>query len=116
VSAGADNDVRVWDTTTGECLHVLRGHTGSVFAAVFHPDGTRIASGSRDRAIRIWDTVSGAELARLPGHTDYVFSLQFSPDGASLASGSGDHTVRLWDTFPVARRLQKRARWIYDQK
>jgi WD40 repeat protein len=109
VSAGDDRDVRTWDTTTGECLGVMRGHTGAVFAAVFHPDGTRIASAGRDRTIRIWDAVSGVELARLQGHSDYVFSLQFSPDGATLASGSGDYTVRLWDTFPVARRLQKRA-------
>jgi WD40 repeat protein len=75
---------------------------------VFHPDGSRIASGGHDRSICIRDTASGEELVRLPGHSSYVFSLAFSPDGETLVSGSGDSTVRLWDTFPVARRLQAR--------
>ncbi len=84
------------------------GHTDAVFAAVFHPDGTRIATGGRDRAIRIWDTATGDELVRLAGHTDYVFTLAFSPDGATLLSGSGDGTVRLWDTAPLRERQKAR--------
>jgi WD40 repeat protein len=90
--------------------HGSSGHTDEVFAAVFHPDGGRIAAAGRDRVIRIWDPASGAELARLQGHTNSVFSLAFSPDGTTLVSGSGDYSVRLWDTFPVARRIQARAR------
>jgi hypothetical protein len=30
---------------------VLPGHTGEVFAAAFHPDGTRLATAGRDPAI-----------------------------------------------------------------
>ena len=110
VSASRDRTVRLWDAATGNCLRVFRAHTDEVFAAVFHPDGSRIASAGRDRVIRIWDPASGAELARLQGHADYVFSLAFNPDSTTLVSGSGDYSVRLWDTFPVARRLQVRAR------
>ena len=67
-----------------------------VFAVVFHPDGTRIASGGRDRAVRLWDVASGQEVAHLPGHTSYVWSLAFSPDGKTLVSGSGDASVRAY--------------------
>jgi hypothetical protein len=35
---------------SGAC-QVLPGHTGEVFAAAFHPDGTRLATVGRDRAI-----------------------------------------------------------------
>ena len=79
-----------------------------MFAAVFHPDGKRLASAGRDRAIWLWDLATGQEVARLEGHTNYVFSLAFSPDGNSLVSGSGDGTVRIWDTEPPARRHQAR--------
>jgi WD40 repeat protein len=90
-----------------EC-QVLRGHTDEVFAAAFHPDGTRLATAGRDRAFLLWDLARGEEVARLPGHTSYVWSLAFSPDGATLASGSGDFTVRLWDTEPLKTRYEAR--------
>jgi hypothetical protein len=79
-----------------------------VFTAVFHPDGTRIASGGRDRAVWLWDPASDQEVARLPGHTSYIWSLAFSRDGHTLVSGSGDSTVRLWDTEPLRVRYQAR--------
>jgi WD40 repeat protein len=100
--------VRLWDTTTREQLAILVGHTDEVFAAVFHPDGQRVASAGRDRAILLWDVETGAEVNRLQGHRNYIFSLAFSPDGSTLASGSGDATVRLWDTAPLAERLEAR--------
>jgi WD domain, G-beta repeat len=87
---------------------VLHGHTGEVFAAAFHPDGTRLATTGRDRAIWLWDVVRGEAVARLPGHTSYVWSLAWSPDGRTLASGSGDFMVRLWDTAPLKTRYQAR--------
>jgi hypothetical protein len=87
---------------------VPRGHTDEVFAAAFHPDGTRLATAGRDRAIWLWDLATGQEVARLQGHTSYVWSLAFSPDGATLVSGSGDFTVRLWDTAPLKVRYQAR--------
>jgi hypothetical protein len=37
-----------------------------VFTALFHPDGTRIASGGRDRAVWLWDPDSSQEVAHLP--------------------------------------------------
>jgi hypothetical protein len=87
---------------------VLRGHTDEVFAAAFHPDGTRLATGGRDRAIWLWDLQRGEDVARLTGHTSYIWSLAFSPDGKTLVSGSGDSTVRLWDTAPLRTRYQAR--------
>jgi hypothetical protein len=79
-----------------------------VFAAAFHPDGTRLATAGRDRAVWLWDVARGEQVARLQGHTSYVWSLAWSPDGATLASGSGDFTVRLWDTAPLKARYHAR--------
>ena len=35
VSAGDDTNMRVWNTSTGECLLTLTGHTASVYSVVF---------------------------------------------------------------------------------
>ena len=108
MSASSDRTVRLWDAATGECLRDFGGHTDEVFAAVFHPEGTRIASAGRDRAVWLWDPESGQEVAHLAGHTSYLWSLAFSPDGNTLVSGSGDSTVRLWDTEPLKTRYEAR--------
>jgi WD40 repeat protein len=106
-SCGNDGRVRVWKIDSGEC-QALSGHTDAVYAAAFHPGGTRLATAGRDRSIWLWDLATGQEVARLQGHTNYVWSLTFSSDGATLASGSGDLTVRLWDTVPLALRHRAR--------
>src|SRR5262249_45462945 len=99
--------VRLWQIDSGAC-RMLHGHTDDVFAAAFHPDGRRLATGGRDRAVWLWDLERGEDVARLQGHTSFVWSLAFSPDGKTLASGSGDATVRLWDTAPLKKRNDAR--------
>ncbi|KAF2840255.1 HET-domain-containing protein [Patellaria atrata CBS 101060] len=67
-----------WDA----CRSTLEGHTSSVNAVAFSPDGQVVASASGDRT----------------GHTGWVSAVAFSPDGQVVASASYDRTVRLWDS------------------
>src|SRR5262245_1175769 len=78
----------------------LPGHTDTVWAVVFSPDGRKLATGGRDLKIRLWDVANRRQITALEGHTAPIKSLAFSPDGALLASGSDDHTVKLWNTSP----------------
>jgi WD40 repeat protein len=74
----------------------IKGHTNSVHAVAFSPDGRVLATGSEDESIRIWDTATGEYKDRIT-HTDPVYCLTFSPDGKTLASGGADKAVTLWD-------------------
>ena len=78
------------DTATGNRLVQLQGHTDSVTALAFTPDGQRLARASADQTIRLWDLTRGQEVLTLHGHTDKVTALAFSPDGKHLASGCED--------------------------
>jgi WD40 repeat protein/serine/threonine protein kinase/predicted alpha/beta-hydrolase family hydrolase len=91
-----DDTVRVWDLRSGDCRHVLRGHSSWVTATAFRADERFAVTGSHDRTIRIWDLADGTCVHTLRGHTPDALAL--SDDGRHLLSGDAfDGTVRFWD-------------------
>ena len=106
--------LRLWDTETGELKATLTAdeqkdtpivYSRELNMAVFSPDGTTLASGSRKDTVNLWDAETGEHKRTFTGHSDpvsadwdYVSSVVFSPDGVTLAGGSETNTVWLWDT------------------
>ncbi|KAI9665427.1 MAG: hypothetical protein M1829_005706 [Trizodia sp. TS-e1964] len=93
VSGGCDRDVRVWDMSTGESTHILRGHTSTVRCLKMSDANTAI-SGSRDTTLRIWDIRTGLCKNILVGHQASVRCLEIKGD--IIVSGSYDTTARVW--------------------
>ena len=91
-----NNTVRLLDSADLKFDKKLTGHTGSVYAAAFSPDGKTIATGSYDASVRLWKVESGRLLQVLKGHSESVTCVRFSPDGKTVASGGYDTRVKLW--------------------
>ena len=75
----------------------VTGHSRSVSAVAWSPDGSKLVSGSQDETVKVWDVASGLEVCTLRGHEEDVNSVAWSPDGSKLVSGSEDMTVKVWD-------------------
>ncbi|MES2208009.1 MAG: pentapeptide repeat-containing protein [Pseudomonadota bacterium] len=114
VSAMWDNTLKVWDTDSGECIKVLKGHTQWIRGCAVSSDGKLIASASEDHTLRLWDTNTGECIRILEGHTMMVRSCSFSPDGRLLVSASWDQTLRLWnvETGECLRVMSRHKRGI----
>ncbi|MCH5312188.1 MAG: TIR domain-containing protein [Prevotella sp.] len=95
VSASWDKTIRIWDTYTGECLHIIE-EPDEVNYAIFSKNEHYIISASENNLIRIWDTNSWQCLHVLKGHKSSVNSICVSPDDKYLVSASKDNTLRIW--------------------
>ncbi|HEX3147231.1 MAG TPA: pentapeptide repeat-containing protein, partial [Gemmataceae bacterium] len=84
---------------------VVTGHTSSVRACAWSPDGTRIVSGSGDTSLKVWDAATGTCRLTLQGHTTSVTACAWSPDGTRIVSGSDDNSLKVWDAATGTCRL-----------
>ena len=98
LTAGSDGTARIWRLTgnAAETEFVLRGHSQSVYRAIWSPDERFIATASQDYLVRLWEGSTGRALTALGTHTKEVYDIAFSPDGAYLMSGSEDGTAHIY--------------------
>jgi WD40 repeat protein len=130
VTASLDKTARIWDADTGKQFLTLAGHTCSVVAAGFSPDGRRVltrgdgtdhtftvtpdrvdhqvkgpdSTTAEDMAARLWDADTGKERTPLrwpKGDIGFVQTAVFSPDGSRvLTAGVRGMATGVTSTYP----------------
>ncbi len=83
-------DVLLFETTNGQLLRRLNGHTKEVTYVSFLPSssGPRAVSSSNDNTTTLWDLSSGQRLRQTLPHEKDVLGLAVSPDGSMIATRS----------------------------
>jgi WD40 repeat protein len=96
-SGGGEQEVHLWDVSTGTLQRPHTGHHDRVECVAFAPDGKTIVTGGADRALYLWDAATGKLLRPLIGHDSGLTAVAFSGDGKQLASADAGGTLRIWD-------------------
>jgi WD40 repeat protein/serine/threonine protein kinase len=92
----ANNDIVLWELTSGKRKLTLSGHEDDIYCLAFSPDGKFLVTGSVDRSVRRWDVVTGRQL-NIVHHRRDVTGVTYSCDGSSVVSGSNDGHAIVWD-------------------
>ncbi len=107
-SGGTDENIKLWDVSTGECLKTFTEHPEQMRAVAFSSQGKILACACDDPTVSLWKLSTNQCYKILHGHSGRVLSAVFGPRSKILASASSDKTVKLWDvsTGECLRTLQ----------
>jgi WD40 repeat protein/uncharacterized caspase-like protein len=89
---GRDDNVSLWDTTSGRLLRKLPADSRAVHDIALSPNGRVLVTAGGERTIKVWNTDNG-QLQRTIN--EEAASLAFSPGGRMLAFSGRDHGIAL---------------------
>ena len=100
-SAGADNTLRQWDTTTGKATRSYSGSNKPLVSLAASADGKRLVAATSDNRILGWPLTANAALGAVPGDLAIttpaaIADVAISGDGTVIASAGADNVVSLW--------------------
>ena len=126
MSASDDQTIRIWNSTSRNCIAILTGHSHFVMSAQFHPKDDLVVSASMDQTVRVWD-ISGLRKGTpnqgqgnfetfdtfstvkyvLEGHDRGVNYAIFHPSLPLIISAADDRVIKIW-------RMSETKAWEVD--
>jgi WD40 repeat protein len=111
----ADKTIEIWDTTNGNLVKVLNGHSDSVSEVSFSMRNDILASVSDDRTVRLWDLTTNSQSGESQRERRAVRSIEFSPNRKIAASVSDE--ICLWNVETGAlRHVLDKGRSVFDSR
>ncbi|MBX3062271.1 MAG: PD40 domain-containing protein [Anaerolineae bacterium] len=92
----ADKWVNIWDTSSWKIVSRIGYDAAGILDVAWHPDGTKIATGSADGVASIIDVTTGADTLSIQTGALNIVSLAWDPTGDRLATASSDGIIRVW--------------------
>ncbi|KAL6798148.1 vegetative incompatibility protein HET-E-1 [Trichoderma sp. SZMC 28012] len=80
LSSTHDCKVNIWDMATYDCIMTLSGHSATISAISFAPNG-KLVSASDDNTLKLWDIATGRCTETLKGYDTRVSAINFAQDG-----------------------------------
>ena len=79
-SGSLDGTIKLWDTSSGQLIRTLTGHTGYIYYSLdIMANGgggqTTLVSGSTDRTLKIWNWSNGQVLSTTESQGRGIYSL-----------------------------------------
>lgn len=95
-TASFDNDVRLWSTSSGTCVHVLSRHTQPVYSISFSPSSSYLASGSLAGKLYVWNVEEGKVEKSHSGKGD-IFEVTWNGEETRLAACYSSNVISVVD-------------------
>jgi WD40 repeat protein/predicted Ser/Thr protein kinase len=90
---------RLWSLADGKEEGTFTGHSGTLTALAYSPDGKRLLSAARDRSARVWLVGGDAGPVDLRVQDSHARGFAFASGGERIIAGTWKGRIQVWDAM-----------------
>lgn len=95
-TASHDKTAKIWDSSSGDEIGVLKGHRKVVWCVHFSPVDQCVVTSSADMTLKIWNLTDFACIRTFEGHISGILQVAFITHGVQLLSCSSEGVLKVW--------------------